>query len=115
MINGVNTPIDCPVDDDIFQTVLQYAILELVFVYSSDEKMNIFNSLFQKAKLDKCVELAYNIRRMNSNIEKYIDNKNKLEKELGSLLTDFEYTLSKRDIDNGILDIFERALLTNNK
>lgn len=115
MINGVNTPIDCPVDDDIFQTALQYAILELVFVYSSDEKMNIFNSLFQKAKLDKCVELAYNIRRMNSNIEKYIGNKNKLEKELESLLTDFEYTLSKRDIDNGILDIFERALLTNNK
>ena len=59
-------------------------------------------------------ELAYNIRRMNAQIEEFVNDKNILEKELGLLLTDFEYTLDKRDIDNGILEIFEKALLTNN-
>lgn len=113
IICGVNTPIDCPVDDGVFQTVLQYAISELVFIFSADEKMNIFNSLFQKAKLDKCVELAYNIRRMNAQIDEFVNEKNILEKELGLLLADFEYTLDKKEIDNGILEIFEKALLTN--
>ena len=75
--------------------------------------MNIFNSLFQKAKLDKCIELAYNIRRMNAQIDEFVNDKNILEKELGLLLTDFEYTLDKKEIDNGILEIFEKALLTN--
>ena len=113
VIGGVNTPIDCPVDDGVFQTVLQYAISELVFIFSPDEKMDIFNLLFQKAKLDKCIELAYNIKRANAKIEELSNDKGLLEKELGLLLADFEYVLDKKEIDNGIQDIFEKSLLTN--
>lgn len=113
VIGGVNTPIDCPVDDGVFQTVLQYAISELVFIFSPDEKMDIFNLLFQKAKLDKCIELAYNIKRANAKIEELSNDKDLLEKELGLLLADFEYVLDKKEIDNGIQDIFEKSLLTN--
>ena len=113
VIGGVNTPIDCPIDDGVFQTVLQYAISELVFIFSPDEKMDIFNLLFQKAKLDKCIELAYNIKRANAKIEELSNDKGLLEKELGLLLADFEYVLDKKEIDNGIQDIFEKSLLTN--
>lgn len=115
LINGINTPIDCPVNDCIFQTILQYVISELVFIYSSDEKMNIFNLLFHKAKLDKCIELAYNIKKANDKIEEFLKDKESFENELRILLTNFEYDLDKKDIDNGILEIFKNVLLTNGK
>lgn len=115
VIDGINTPINCPINDCVFQNILQHVISELVFVYSADEKMNIFNLLFHKAKMDKCIELAYNIKRVNDKIEGFLKDKETFENELRILLTDFEYNLDKKDIDNGILEIFKNVLLTNGK
>ena len=105
VIAGVNTPIDCPIDDTIFDNLLQNAMSELVYSYTIDEKMDIYRKLYEKERLNKCINIAYNIKRLNSDTEK----KEVLLNELRELLNGLEYELSDVDLANGIQQVFEQA------
>jgi len=109
VIDGQNTPIDCPVDNHIFDIILQKAFSELVFSYSVDEKMDLYQKMYNEEKLNKCIDIAYNIKRLDKEFETIKNKKNLLNNELKQLLDNFEYELPQTELDNGIQQIFENA------
>lgn len=109
MIGGQNTPIDCPMDDLTFDVLLQKALSELTFTYTIDEKMNLYQKLYNKEKLNKCIRIAYDIKRLDTESATLENQKKLLNNELNQLLVNFDYELSKRDLDNGIQQIFDNA------
>lgn len=100
--NGNNKPVDCPLDADVFKNLLKLAIEELCFSYDYDEKMELYLALYNSVKLKKCITLAYQIKKSTEETAALYD-------ELANLLDNFEYTLSKTEINNGIETIFENA------
>ena len=138
VIGGVNTPIQCPMSEEIFDRILQLAILELTYHYNIDDKMKIFEKLYNEQKVNKCLDIAYNIIKANKKIQlkniKIENNKEnselikeeilKLQKgtdslsiELNNLLKNLNYTLSQEHILNGVQEVFENAkgALTNDE
>lgn len=111
-MNGENTPIDCPLDDSTFDLLLQKALTELVFAYSIEEKMELFKTLYDRERLNNCIQLAYNIKTLNADSEKIEAEKSVLLSRLKELLADFQYELQEPEIENGIQSIFDTALLT---
>lgn len=109
MLGGQNTPIDCPMDDSIFDVLLQKALSELAFAYTIDERMNLYQKLYNEEKLNKCIRIAYDIKRLDIEADEIENEKEFLYNELNQLLDNFDYELSKRDLDNGVQQIFDNA------
>lgn len=103
--DGNNNPIDCKLEDSIFEMLLKLSINELCFSYNFDQKMNLYLTLYNQEKLHKCIDLAYRIKQ-------YPDENKELKSELAGLLTNFDYALSAHEINNGIDIIFKEALKT---
>lgn len=109
VIRGQNTPIDCPMDDSAFGIVLQKALSELAFSYTIDEKMDLYQKLYNEEKLNKCINIAYDIKRLDTESDAIENRRILLNNELKQLLDNFEYELSKTELDNGIQQIFDNA------
>ena len=103
--NGNNNPIDCKMEDSVFEKLLKLSINELCFSYDFDKKMSLYLSLYNQEKLNKCIDLAYRIKQCPG-------NNDILQSELAMLLNNFDYVLNETEIKNGIDNIFKDALKT---
>ena len=109
VIDGQNTPIDCSMDDFTFGILLQKALSDLTFAYTIDEKMDLYQKLYNEEKLNKCISIAYNIKRLDAEFEAMNSQRILLNNELGQLLDNFDYELSQTELENGIQQVFENA------
>ena len=109
IINGQNIHIDCQMNNSTFDIVLKKALSELVFAYSSDEKMDLYQRMYNEEKLNKCIGIAYNIEKLNAELETIESQKVLLNNELKQLLDDFDYELIEVELNNEIKQIFENV------
>ena len=96
-------------DDSTFGILLQKALSDLAFAYTYDEKMDLYQKLYNEEKLNKCISIAYNIKRLDVEFEAIESQRILLNTELRQLLDNFDYELSQTELENGIQQVFEDA------
>lgn len=108
--------INCKIDNELFFTLLSKGFNDITFDLSFDEKINFFRKEYEQACIAKAIDMAYTILKINRKIdslqgncceEEYSKINELNEKILDILSNRFEYTLTKKQIDDGINNIFD--------
>ncbi|OOO00564.1 MAG: hypothetical protein ATN35_06685 [Epulopiscium sp. Nele67-Bin004] len=94
------------IDDKDRVILYEMSIKELLAGVDIDFRIKIMKNLYQQEVVNKSIQLAYNILRCQKANEPYVS----YEKEIKLLLKDISYTLSQKDIDNGVDKILIDAL-----
>lgn len=109
-----NSVIDCKVNDDLFYKLLSLGISDLTYNLSLDESMEFFKNKYEQASIAKVIDLAYTILKLRKQIDSiddkesanYIEKCTEIERLrtniLGILSREIKYTLTEKQISDGI-------------
>ena len=86
------------------------AVKELVYSIDQDSKINLFKTAYEQECVNKAKDIAYRIIALEKNANDTSSDIIALEKEIRSTLSDIPYSLEQKYIDDGIEEIFRRAL-----
>ncbi|MDD4049131.1 MAG: type II toxin-antitoxin system PemK/MazF family toxin [Clostridia bacterium] len=99
--------IHAKIDDDTFDSLLILGIQELLFNLDQDEKIVLLGKAREKECITKAKDLAYNIIRLQKEIENKEAPIESIKKEIKETLNNVTYKLEQKYIDDGIKDIFD--------
>jgi len=105
--------INANVDDRTFFKLLQLATSELAFHLNYDEKIVFFKAQYEQSCIDKSIDSAYNIIKLQKSIEENYQLITSLYETISRDLKHIEYSSTDKPIDAKITAIFENALSGN--
>lgn len=117
-----NSRVECKVDDELFLNLISLGFNDILFELSFDEKIDFFKKEYERACIAKAIDMAYTILKLKKNIKSlegdlYIEKCSIIEELrvniLDILSNEFEYTLTKKQVDDGIKSIFDDILNQN--
>ena len=75
-----------------------------------DSKISLFKTAYEQEWINKAKDIAYRIKSLERNSNDNSSSIMALEKEIKRTLTGISYSLEQKYIDDGIEEIFRRAL-----
>ncbi len=105
-----NKRVNSYVDENTFLNILQYAVNELTFHLDLDKKVNFCKELYNQACVDKAINSAYNIIKLQRELDINHKEITFLYKSIAEDLATVQYSLAQEHVNAGIQDIFMKAL-----
>lgn len=114
-----NSRVECKVDDELFLNLISLGFNDILFELSLDDKIDFFKKEYERACIAKAIDMAYTILKLKKDIKSlegdlYIEKCSIIEGLKANILdilsNEFEYTLTKKQVDDGIKSIFDDIL-----
>lgn len=106
--------VESSVEDNVFIELLKLGINEVVFHLNNDQKIELFKNQLDIACVNKAIDIAYNIIKLQNDINSKQEEITLLNTVLSETLKGVSYTLEQKHIDNGIEKIFNDTLKKEN-